>query len=68
MKREKKTEFHFAGIFIERIYRRMSTSQLIFIPPEVEKCLQASLSFLLIKSCYPEILIIRGKKVLKKIL
>merc|ERR1719193_1194499 len=27
------------GIFIERIYRRMSTSQLMFIPPDVEKYL-----------------------------
>ena len=28
------------GIFIERIYRRMSSSQLMVIPPEVEKVLK----------------------------
>lgn len=28
------------GIFIERIYRRMSSSQLMVIPPEVQKCLK----------------------------
>ena len=31
------------GIFIERIYRRMSSSQLMVIPPEVQKCLKVSL-------------------------
>lgn len=31
------------GIFIERIYRRMSSSQLMVIPPEVQQCLKVSL-------------------------
>eukprot|EP00094_Tigriopus_californicus_P013766 TCALIF_13321-PB protein Name:"Similar to Pde1c Calcium/calmodulin-dependent 3',5'-cyclic nucleotide phosphodiesterase 1C (Rattus norvegicus)" AED:0.06 eAED:0.06 QI:50/1/0.91/1/0.81/0.83/12/225/855 len=30
------------GIFIERIYRRMSSSQLMIIPPEVQKALKLS--------------------------
>ena len=28
------------GIFIERIYRRMSSSQLMVMPPEVQKALK----------------------------
>ena len=31
-----------SGIFIERIYRRMSTSQFMFIPPDVQKYLNVS--------------------------
>ena len=30
------------GIFIERIYRRMSSSQLMVMPPEVQKALKVS--------------------------
>ena len=30
------------GIFIERIYRRMSSSQLMVIPPEVQKALKVT--------------------------
>lgn len=28
------------GIFIERIYRRMSSSQLMIVPPEVQRALK----------------------------
>ena len=34
------------GIFIERIYRRMSSSQLMVMPPEVQKALRVRHGYL----------------------
>ena len=39
------------GIFIERIYRRMSSSQLMVMPPEVQKALKVMDIHLTINHC-----------------